>query len=429
MDRNKRENKKNLWKRIGFTILMLLIYNLLTYVTIPGVDNQRLAQISKNPTLTMLSMFSGGSFQSFSLMSMGLSAYISAQIIIQSLQSGVFPKLTEWSKEGQIGREKLSQLTRVITVILAFVQAIGIVLGINTLSEYGIGLNATTWNIIIISTIWTAGTFIGMWMGDQITEKGLGNGISVIIAAGIIKQLPENVRQLINAVSTTKSTNWSEIILIAVLVILLTTFIVWFNRSEYRLPIQYTRRENQTSDNSYLPLKLIVPGVVPVIFASSILAIPQTVLMFFQTSSNTAIFKIFNEFFSLTSPTGITLYGLLIILFTYIFSLVQIGPVKLADNLSKQDAYIPSIWPGDPTAIYVKDLIYDLNLPGSMFLALISVIPLIIVNNISPNLQLGLSGSSLLIIVGVLADMGRQIEGLKLKEGYADFLSPTYELN
>lgn len=429
MNNNKRESKKNLWKRIGFTILILFIYNLLTYVTIPGVDNQRLAQISQNPTLTMLGMFSGGGFQSFSLMSMGVSAYISAQIIVQLLQSNVIPKLTEWSKEGQMGREKLSQLTRVLTVILGFVQAVGIVLGINTMSEYGIGLRQTWWNIIIISIIWTTGTFIAMWLGDQITERGLGNGISVIISAGIIKQLPENVRQLVNAVSTTKSINWSELIGITVLVILLTIFIIWFNRSEYRLSIQYTRRENRTSDNSYLPLKLIVPGVVPVIFASSILTIPQTILMFFQTQSNTPIYRIVNDFFSLTSPTGISLYGLLIILFTYLYSLVQIDPSKLADNLSKQDAYIPSIWPGESTALYIKELLYDLGLPGSFFLALISVVPLILINSISPNLQLGLSGSSLLIIVGVLSDMGRQIEGLKLKEEYSDFLSTKYELN
>lgn len=429
MNNNKRESKKNLWKRIGFTVFILFIYNLLTYVTIPGVDNQRLAQISQNPTLTMIGMFSGGGFQSFSLMSMGVSAYISAQIIVQLLQSNVIPKLTEWSKEGQMGREKLSQLTRVLTVILGFVQAVGIVLGINSMSEYGIGLRQTWWNIVIISIIWTTGTFIAMWLGDQITERGLGNGISVIISAGIIKQLPENVHQLFNAVSTTKSTNWSELIGITVLVILLTIFIIWFNRSEYRLPIQYTRRENQTSDNSYLPLKLIVPGVVPVIFASSILTIPQTVLMFFQTQASTPIYRIVNDFFALTSPTGIALYGLLIILFTYLYSLVQIDPSKLADNLSKQDAYIPSIWPGEPTALYIKELLYDLGLPGSFFLALISIVPLILINSISPNLQLGLSGSSLLIIVGVLSDMGRQIEGLKLKEGYSDFLSTEYELN
>lgn len=426
MSDEKKENRRNLFRRIAWTIGILVVYNLLTYVTIPGVDRKVLAEISKIPTLTMMAMFSGGGFQKFSLLSMGVGPYITAQIIVQLLQSGVIPKLTEWSKQGQIGRHKLTQLTRALTVVIGFVQAVGIVATLNSLSQVGIFLVDSWWNYLVIGLIWTAGSFIAMWLGDQITQNGLGNGISVIISAGIIKGLPESTKQLVDALSTTAGIKWDLIVLTIVLVIILTTFIVWFNRCEYRLPIQYTRRENNTSDDSYLPLKLIVPGVVPVIFASSILSLPQTVLMFFNTQKADPIYKMFNDFFALQSDTGICLYGILIILFTYVYSLVQVEPDKLAENLSKQEAYIPSIWPGDPTAVFIKNTIFDLDLPGAAFLALISVIPLIVSNQISPSLQLGLSGSSLLIIVGTLADIGRQIEGLKLKEGYYDFLSPSY---
>ncbi|WP_297952452.1 preprotein translocase subunit SecY [uncultured Lactobacillus sp.] len=431
MSSTKKENRKNLLKRIGITIGILLIYDLLTYVTIPGVDPRQLSKITNNPALTMMAMFSGGGFQTFSLMSMGLSAYISSQIIVQLMQSNVIPILTEWSKEGEIGRKKLTKLTRWLTLILGFVQGIGIVASINSLSQLGYAVDNSWWTYLVIGTLLTAGTFLAMWLGDQITQYGLGNGISVIIMAGIVKRLPDMAKSFYLSVSTSAGVKWDLVIITLVLLVVLTAIIVWFNRSEYRLPIQYTRTANRLTDNtvakdSYLPLKLIVPGVVPVIFASSILTIPQTIMMFVQAKSDSVTARIVNDFFSLNSPTGTVLYGILIVLFTYIYSLVQVEPNKLADNLSKQDAYIPGVWPGDSTAIFVKNLIYDLDLPGSAFLALISVIPLIASSLISPSLEMGLSGSSLLIIVGVLTDMGRQIEGLKVKEGFSDFMSLTY---
>lgn len=422
----KKESRKNLIKRICFTIFVLLVYNALSYVIIPGIDPRQLAKVANNPSLMMMSLFSGGGFQNLSLMSMGVSPYITAQIIVQLFSSGAIKILTEWSNEGKIGRQKLTTLTRWISLVLGFVQAIGIVAGINALAQYGFAVQNTWLNYIVIGMLLTAGSFIGMWLGDQITQNALGNGISVIIAAGIIKRIPDITKTFILSVSTTIGVKWDIVLPILLCAIIMMAVIIWFNRSEYRVPVQYTRRGTEKTDDSYLPLKLIVPGVIPVIFAASILTIPQTVLLFFQTRNTSPIYKMFNDFFSLTSPTGITLYAILIVLFTYVYSVVQVDPIKLADNLSRQDAYIPSIWPGDPTAIYMKELIYKLDLPGSMFLMIISVIPLIASNTISPSLQMGLSGSSLLIIVGTLTDIGRQIEGLKLKEGYSHFLSTKH---
>ncbi|RMC46859.1 preprotein translocase subunit SecY [Lactobacillus sp. ESL0230] len=426
----KKENRKNIWQRVGITIGILFFYDLLTYVTIPGIDANALVKLKNNPTLTMMSTFSGGGFQNLSLLSLGVSAFISAQIITQLLQSGVVPKLTEWGKQGQVGREKLTQFTRILTIILGFTQAVGVIAGINELSQYGFIVNDSWWNYFVIALLMTAGGFIAIWLGDQITQYGLGNGISIIIAAGIIKRLPSLTNQFMLSVSTTfGEVKWDLVILTVVIILALTTLIVWFNCSEYRIQIQYTRRENKTTADSYLPLKLLVPGVVPVIFASSILTIPQTILLFFQNKQDSSVYRMVNDIFSLNSTIGTTLYALLIVLFTYLYSLVQIEPDKLAVNLGKQDAYIPEVIPGDPTALYIKNILFDLGLPGSMFLVFISVIPLIAANTISSSLQIGLSGSSLLIIIGVLTDMGRQIKGLKLRHGYSNFMSKEFAFN
>ena len=424
----KKESRQNLIRRFAITIFVLIIYDLLTYVTIPGVNPRQLVLLSNNSTLTMISLLSGGGFQNFSLMSMGVSSYVSSQIIVQLLQSNVVSTFTDWSKQGEIGRRKLGQLVRSFTVILGLVQSVGIISGINTLTNYGFVLINSWWNYLVIGFLLTAGTFIAMWLGDQITQYGLGNGISVIIAAGIVKQLPKSVKSFILNVSDTAGTSWDKIFFVCFLLISLVVFITWFNRSEYRVPIQYTRRISQTSPYSYLPLKIIVPSVVPVIFSNSILMIPQTFLMFFQNDQKNNWFRVVNNIFSLSTTTGIVLYIILIIFFTYLYSLIQVDPNILADNLSRQGAYIPGVWPGEPTAIYLRNLLYDLDLPGSIFLTTISVIPIILSNSISPNLRTGLSGSSLLIVIGVLTDIGRQIEGLKFKENNPKILNAEYEI-
>lgn len=231
-------------------------------------------------------------------------------------------------------------------------------------------------------------------LGDQITQYGLGNDISVIIAAGIIKRLLSLTKQFMLILSTTfREVKWYLVVFTVVIILALTTLIVWFNCSEYRIKIQYTRLENKTTADSYLPLKLLVPGVVPVIFASSILTIPQTILLFFQNKQDSSAYRMVNDIFSLNSTIGTTSYVLLIVLFTYFHLLVQSEYDKLAVNLGKQDAYISEVIPGDPTTLYIKNILFDLGLPGSMFLVFISVIPLIAANTISSSLQIGLSGS------------------------------------
>lgn len=264
-------------------------------------------------------------------------------------------------------------------------------------------------------------------MGDLITENGLGNGVSVIISTGIIAQWSQLADKFIKAITKHHQLNWKILIATIIGLIVMITFIVWFNQSERRLPIQYARRETLTGDESFLPLKINVPGVVPVIFAGSIIAIPQTLLMLFEDQSTKTWYKVLANFFTLNTSTGIIIYGVLITIFTYIYSSIQLDPEKLADNFTKQEAYIPSVYPGNPTAIYIQNTLNYLAFPGSLFLVVISVVPLIVSKNEAFGLQLGITGSSLLIVVGVILEIGRQINGLRKKNDYAGFLSTKYE--
>lgn len=423
------EDIKQLTKRIVVTIVVLLVYNFLTYVTIPGINPHSLVQMQKNTALEMLSLFSGGGFQTLSLLSLGVSAYISAQIIIQLLQAGVVPIFVEWSKQGQVGRKKLTQATRVLAGVLSFVQSLGLIAGVTTLTGDEFTVVHPIWDYLVVSVMLTCGTFIALWLADQISDRGLGNGVSVIIAAGIVKKLPLMVHRFSKSAIKKGAINWGMIALVVLVIFCTVLLIVWFNRSEYRIKIQYSRRETLAPEDSYLPLKIVVSGVVPIIFASSIFTIPQTILMFFKSESNESWFRIVYSFFDLNSLSGIIMYAALIVIFSYVYSLVQIEPERLADNLLKQEAYIPGIYPGEGTAQYIKDRLYDLDLPGSIFLTFISVVPMVVSHFVEVDFQLGLTGSSVLIIVGVLSEMQRQIEGLRMKHSYAKILDTVYILD
>lgn len=423
------EDIKQLTKRIVVTIVVLLVYNFLTYVTIPGINPHSLVQMQKNTALEMLSLFSGGGFQTLSLLSLGVSAYISAQIIIQLLQAGVVPIFVEWSKQGQVGRKKLTQATRVLAGVLSFVQSLGLIAGVTTLTGDEFTVVHPIWDYLVVSVMLTCGTFIALWLADQISDRGLGNGVSVIIAAGIVKKLPLMVQRFSKSAIKKGAINWGMIALVVLVIFCTVLLIVWFNRSEYRIKIQYSRRETLAPEDSYLPLKIVVSGVVPIIFASSIFTIPQTILMFFKSESNESWFRIVYSFFDLNSLSGIIMYAALIVIFSYVYSLVQIEPERLADNLLKQEAYIPGIYPGEGTAQYIKDRLYDLDLPGSIFLTFISVVPMVVSHFVEVDFQLGLTGSSVLIIVGVLSEMQRQIEGLRMKHSYAKILDTVYILD
>ena len=312
--------------------------------------------------------------------------------------------------------------------MVAFVQSLGITLGFNVLTEMGLVKTQTPQTYIEIAIIMTAGTMLLTWLGDEITDKGLGNGVSVIIFAGIIARLPNGIYQLFKdfIINNSASDRWQGIlffIAIIIAILLVTQFVTWFQQADLRVPIQYTRRAATSGSESFLPLKVNVSGVIPVIFASSFIITPATILMAFQRShGNEQWFKICNQIFSLQTTPGALIYTLLIILFTFFYAFVQVNPEKLAENLQKQGAYIPSVWPGKDTQKYVSKILIRLSTVGAVFLGLVALLPQLATNIFGLPSSIGLGGTSLLIVIGVVLELARQVDGLLMKREYVGFI-------
>lgn len=419
---------KDIRPKIFFTLFILLLYRIGANITVPGVNAKAITQVAQTGLVPMLDTVSGGGLDTYSIFSLGVSPYITAQIVIQLLQMDIVPKLVEWGKQGEVGRRKTNQVTRYLTLVVAFVQSLGITLGFNVLTEMGLVKTQTPQTYIEIAIIMTAGTMLLTWLGDEITDKGLGNGVSVIIFAGIIARLPNGIYQLFKdfIINNSASDRWQGIlffIAIIIAILLVTQFVTWFQQADLRVPIQYTRRVATSGSESFLPLKVNVSGVIPVIFASSFIITPATILMAFQRShGNEQWFKICNQIFSLQTTPGALIYTLLIILFTFFYTFVQVNPEKLAENLQKQGAYIPSVWPGKDTQKYVSKILIRLSTVGAVFLGLVALLPQLATNIFGLPSSIGLGGTSLLIVIGVVLELARQVDGLLMKREYVGFI-------
>lgn len=419
---------KEIRSKIFFTLFILLLYRIGANITVPGVNAKAITKVAQTGLVPMLDTVSGGGLDNYSIFSLGVSPYITAQIVIQLLQMDIVPKLVEWGKQGEVGRRKTNQVTRYLALAIAFVQSIGITLGFNVLTQMGLVKNQTPQTYIEIAIIMTAGTMLLTWLGDEITDKGLGNGVSVIIFAGIIARLPNGIYQLFKdmIINNSPSDRWQGIlffiaIIIAILVV--TQFVTWFQQADLRVPIQYTRRAVTSGSESFLPLKVNVSGVIPVIFASSFIVTPATILMAFQrTHGEEQWFKICSEIFSLQTTPGAIIYTLLIVLFTFFYAFVQVNPEKLSENLQKQGAYIPSVWPGKDTQQYVSRILIRLSTVGSVFLGLVALLPQLATNIWGLPSSIGLGGTSLLIVIGVVLELARQVDGLLMKREYVGFI-------
>lgn len=264
------------------------------------------------------------------------------------------------------------------------------------------------------------------WLGDMITERGLGNGISMIIMAGILARVPVGVHQIYVEQFKSASNIWQPILYVVVLalvILVIVTFVTYVQQANYKIPIQYTRRLAGASESSYLPLKINIAGVIPVIFASSFIATPQTILMLFtQNHSEDTWYQVMSNLFNMQTTSGMILYTVLIIVFTFFYAFVQVNPEKLAENLQKQGSYIPSVWPGKETEKYVSGLLMRLSSVGSLFLGLVSLIPLIASSVWGLDESIGLGGTSLLIVVGVTLETMRQLQGMMMKREYVGFI-------
>ncbi|WP_017754844.1 preprotein translocase subunit SecY [Calidifontibacillus oryziterrae] len=412
-------------RKIVFTLLMLVIFRLGSFIPVPNVDTE-VIKISDQSVFGLLNTFGGGALQNFSIFAMGIMPYITASIIIQLLQMDVVPKFTEWSKQGEVGRRKLAQFTRYGTIVLGFIQAIGMSIGFNNLFP-GLIKNPGVGTYLLIALVLTAGTAFLLWLGELITTNGVGNGISIIIFAGIVAAIPNAANQIyaqqIEGAGEALFLRIVTIVLLLLAVLAVVVGTIFISQALRKIPIQYAKRMVNRSpvggQSTHLPIKVNAAGVIPVIFAISFLITPPTIAGFF--GDNTVTNWIITTF-NYSHPIGMVVYVALIIAFTYFYTFVQVNPEKMAENLKKQGGYIPGIRPGKSTQEYLTRILYRLTLVGSLFLAAISVLPVFFINiaGLPQSVQIG--GTSLLIVVGVALETMKQLESQLVKRHYKGFL-------
>lgn len=417
---------KEIRSRILFTLGILIVFRLGTHLTVPGVNAAALEELSSNSSLfSLLNTFGGGALDSYSILALGVSPYITSSIVVQLLQMDIIPKFAEWAKQGEVGRRKLNQVTRYMTIGLAFVQAIGISFGFNALT--GLVINPSTTTYLMIAIMLSAGTMFVMWLGEQITVKGFGNGISMIIFSGIIARIPSDLGDFYNSQIRNAGDDMAQAILFAVLIaiafVAIVVTVVYVENAKRKIPVQYSKRSAGSGQDTHLPLKVNSAGVIPVIFASSFIMTPQTILGFFgATNADAQWYIILNKIFNLQEPLGAVLYTVLIVVFTYFYAFIQVNPEKVAENLQKQGGYIPSVRPGKPTQDFISSTLTRLSTVGAVYLGVIAILPILASNvwNLPQSVSLG--GTSLLIVVGVALELMRQLEGQMTKKNYQGFI-------
>ncbi|WP_373759165.1 preprotein translocase subunit SecY [Weissella soli] len=418
--------EKDIRKKLFFTLMILIVYRLGAYITVPGINPAALSEVANSGLGSILNMFSGGGLTNYSLFAMGVSPYVTAQIVVQLLQMDIVPRFVEWSKQGEVGRRKLNQVTRYLTIVLAFVQSIGITAGFNQLSQVQLVSTPNLQTYLLIGFLLTSGTMFAVWLGEMITERGLGQGVSMLIFAGIIARVPAGVVQLVKEnvfQSSDQTRGWALVIGLMLIFLIVIAFVTWFNQAIRKIPMQYTRRSVGSGDSSYLPLKINVAGVIPVIFASSLLVTPQTILQAFSSKYGTTNwYTTLMDWLSMQTIQGGLLYTLLIVLFTFFYAFVQVNPEKVAENLQKQGSYIVGVWPGPATEKWLSGLLVRLSVVGALFLGFVALAPILATHYFGLDSNLGMSGTSLLIVIGVAIDLIRQLEGLMMKRQYVGFI-------
>lgn len=419
---------RDIRNKIIFTLLMLIVFRIGTFVPVPNVDADVLKATDEFNLVGFLNTFGGGALSNFSIFAMGIMPYITASIIVQLLQMDVVPKFAEWAKQGEVGRRKLAQFTRYFTIILAFIQSFAMSFGFNQMYGGQLIKEEGILTYVTISIVLTAGTAFLVWLAEQITAHGVGNGISVVIFAGIVAALPTSANQVYaQQIEGAGDALFINIVVLALLVLILLAVVVgviYVQQALRKIPIQYakrvTGRNQQTGgQQTHLPLKVNAAGVIPVIFASAFIMTPRTLVAFFGQNDVTAFIE---STFDNTKPVGMIVYVALIIAFTYFYAFIQVNPENVADNLKKQGAYIPGIRPGENTQTYLTSVLYRLTFVGAIFLTVISVMPILFINfmNLPAAVQIG--GTSIIIVVGVALETMKQLESQLVKRHYKGFM-------
>jgi preprotein translocase subunit SecY len=394
---------------------MFLVFRAGTHIPVPGVNAAVIEQLFTQGNLFgLLDLFSGGALSKFSVFAMSITPYINASIIMQLL-TVVVPKFEQWAKEGEEGRKKITQITRYGTVLLGFVQAIGMAFGLKAaIINPGIG------SILLIAITLTAGTTFLMWLGEQITEKGIGNGISLIIFAGIVSQLPGSISVLYQYLIA-GTINFFNLALFLIIAVAMIVFVIAIQQGQRKIPVQYAKRvvgrKMYGGHSTHIPLKVNQAGVIPIIFASSVLMFPVTIAQFIDVEW----VKTVAGWFAWGTVLNTFLYATLIIFFTYFYTAVTMNISDMAENMKKYGGFIPGLRPGKPTADYLDRVMTRITLAGSIFLAFIAILPNFVAW--ATNIQgVYFGGTALLIVVGVALDTMKQIEALVLMRHYQGFM-------
>jgi len=402
-------------QKVIFTLIMFAVFRLGTHIPVPGVDPSAIEQLFATGNLFgLLDLFSGGAFSKFSIFAMSITPYINASIIMQLL-TVVIPTLEQWSKEGQEGHKKTTKVTRYLTVALAFFQAVGMSIGLKQAI-----LNPNPVSILIIAITLTGGTIFLMWIGEQITANGVGNGISLIIFAGIVAALPKNLGTIYSYLQA-GTISYFNAFVFAVIALLMIVFVIYIQEGNRRVPISYAKRvvgkKTYGGSSSHIPLKVNHAGVIPIIFASSVLMFPVTVAQFIEVPWVTTL----AGYFAWGTPLQTSIYALLIIFFTYFYTAVTVKISDMAENLKKYGGFIPGIRPGKPTEEYLDTVMTRITLAGAFFLAFIAVLPNLVAG--ATHIEgVYFGGTALLIVVGVALNTMKQIESMVVMRHYQGFM-------
>ena len=433
---NLNESFRNIFKiqelrqRITYTALLLIVIRFGSHVTLPGVDAKILAEAVRNQSANTLfglyDLFVGGAFSNAAILALGIMPYISSSIIIQLL-GAVIPYFQKLTKEGEEGRKKITQLTRYGTVFISLLQAWGVSVQLSSMTAGGVSIipSAVQGFGFHLSTmiILTAGTIFMMWLGEQITERGIGNGISLIIFIGIVARFPHALLDEYQLVSSGARGLIVELIIVALMVFIVAG-IVLVTQASRRIPVQYAKRvvgrKIYGGVTQYIPMRINTAGVMPIIFAQSIMFIPNTILTFFPESD---FMQGVAKYFNYTSVTYSIIYGIMIIFFTYFYTAVAFNPKDVAETMQKQGGFIPGIRPGKNTSDFIDNILTKITLPGSVFLAIIAILPAFMIRmGVTSSFASFFGGTSLLIVVGVGLDTLQQIESHLLMRHYDGFM-------
>ena len=437
---------KNAWsipdlrKKILFTLLIIVVFRFGATIPVPFLDVDALQGLmgTVNETgnaLSYLDMLSGGAFANATMFAMGISPYINSSIIMQLLTVAI-PPLERMAKEGEEGRKRIATITRYVTVALGLIQGTAYYFYLRNSTYQGapIALYTSGWEqvfaAIVIILAFTAGTAIMMWMGEQINQKGIGNGISILLFAGIVARMPHTIRLLTQYISAAIAdpSNYGQYYAFVPLFVILFLAVIWviafMNDSERRIPVQYAKRvvglKMYGGQSTHIPIKVAMSGVMPIIFASSILSIPSTIQLFMGTNVS-GFWQSFFEAFSSTGWLYSVLYFILIILFAYFYVTIQYNPIEMANNLRQNNGTIPGIRPGKPTSDFISKILSKITLIGALFLAVIALLP-ILFGAVTGMHNLSLGGTSIIILVGVALDTMKQMESQMMMRHYKGFL-------